>query len=250
VPPPDPVSATERPPPSPAAVAFIITEHAALAGARAATTTEAGARANVFLGSVSGGLIALGFIGQASHLGAAFFAFGLILLPTLAFVGLTTFLRTYQSGLEDARYADRIARLRAFYFDHEPALDRYLLTIRAEERLEQQGISASPLQKYLTMSGTVAVITAALIGATAGLAGAVSADHSPWAAFVPGVAAAALALALMVRYLDRQISAKSARWASSLPTTHTRHRQQTPSSRPPTGSPSPRFAPSEEPGQR
>ena len=58
------------------------------------------------------------------------------------------------------------------------------------------------------MSGTVAVITAALIGATVGLVGAVTADHSPWAAFVPGVAAASLALALMVRYLDRQISAE------------------------------------------
>ena len=132
---------------------------------------------------MSGGLIALGFIGQASHLGAAFFAFGLILLPTLAFVGLTTFLRTYQSGLEDARYADRIARLRAFYFDHEPTLDRYLLNTRAEERLEQQGISAAPLQKYLTMSGTVAVITAAFIGADVGLVGAVTTDHSPMGRF-------------------------------------------------------------------
>jgi hypothetical protein len=114
----------------------------------------------------------------------------------------------------------------AFYFDHEPALDRYLLNTRAEERLEQQGISASPLQKYLTMSGTVAVITAALIGATVGLAGAVTTGHSPWAAFVPGVAAASFALALMVRYLDRQISAESQDGYLAA-NTHGRHQQRT-----------------------
>jgi len=193
--------------PSAAAVAFITTEHSALAGARAATTAESGARASLFLASVSGGLIALGFIGQASHLGTAFFAFALTLLPTLSFVGLATFLRTYQSGLEDARYADRIARLRAFYFDHEPQLERYLLNVSADLRLEQQGIPASRLQKYLTMSGTIAVITSALVGATIGLIGAVASSHSAWAAFVPGIAAGIATLAVLIRYLDHQISA-------------------------------------------
>jgi hypothetical protein len=65
----------------------------------------------VFLGTVSGGLIALGFISQASRLGTAFYAFGLILLPTLTFVGLVTFHRAFQSGREDAVYAARIARM-------------------------------------------------------------------------------------------------------------------------------------------
>jgi len=195
-----------RQPPSAAAVAFVTTEHFTLAGGRAATTAESGARASLFLGSVSGGLIALGFIGQASRLGTAFFAFALVLLPTLSFVGLATFLRTYQSGLEDARYADRIARLRAFYFDHEPQLDQYLMNVSVETRLEQQGIPASRLQKYLSMSGTIAVITSALVGATVGLIGAVASNHSAWAAFVPGVAAGTATFAVLVRYLEHQIS--------------------------------------------
>jgi hypothetical protein len=36
-------------------------------------------------------LVALAFTGQLSRLGAAFYVFGLVLLPTLTFVGLTTF---------------------------------------------------------------------------------------------------------------------------------------------------------------
>jgi hypothetical protein len=58
--------------PRPAAVTFVTTEHFTLQGARAATISESTGRASVFLGAVSGGLIALGFLGQASHLGTAF----------------------------------------------------------------------------------------------------------------------------------------------------------------------------------
>jgi hypothetical protein len=47
----------------------------------------------------------------ATHVGTAFYAFGLILLPTLAVLGLVTFQRTLQ-GIEDYGYARRIARLR------------------------------------------------------------------------------------------------------------------------------------------
>jgi hypothetical protein len=49
----------------------------------------------MFLGAVSGGLIV-----TATDVGAAFYAFGLLLLPTLAFVDLVPFDRLLQSGIE------------------------------------------------------------------------------------------------------------------------------------------------------
>jgi len=67
----------------------------------------------MFLSSVSVGLIALGLVATATPLGTAFYAFGLVLLPLLAFVGLVTFERTLRSGVEDHGYARRIARLRS-----------------------------------------------------------------------------------------------------------------------------------------
>src|SRR5260370_2326694 len=94
--------------PPPAAVTFVTTEHFTLQGARSSTISESTGRANVFLGAVSGGLIALGLVATAAKTGAAFYTFGLILLPTLAFVGLATFHRVLQSGIEDLGYARRI----------------------------------------------------------------------------------------------------------------------------------------------
>jgi hypothetical protein len=187
-------------------VSFVTTEHFALQGARAATISESNGRASVFLGAVSGGLISLGFIGQASQLGTAFFAFGLILLPTLAFVGLTTFLRVFQSGLEDVHYAERIARLRDFYFAATPEVEQYLFSVPANKRVELQGVPVSNVQKYLTMSGTVAVITAVLVGSTVGLIGAVASDHSSWVAFPAGVGASLITLALLIHYLNTQMA--------------------------------------------
>jgi len=187
--------------PRPAAVSFVTTEHFTLQGARAATIAESTGRATMFLGAVSGGLIALGLLAQASHLRTAFYTFGLILLPTLAFIGLVTFRRTYQSGREDAVYADRIARLRAYYLDAAPEIAPYLLSIPAVQQLDIQGLSSSRAQKFLTIAGTLAVITSILTGSAAGLLAAVLSDHSSAVAFSTGGVIAAATLALMMRHI-------------------------------------------------
>ena len=69
--------------PRPPAVTFVTTEHFVLQGARAATIAESTGRATMFLASVSGGLVALGWVATASRVGTAFYAFGLVLLPRI-----------------------------------------------------------------------------------------------------------------------------------------------------------------------
>ena len=69
------------------AAAFATTEHFNLQTARAITVSEANGRAGIYLAALSSSLIALAFIGQVSRLGEAFYAFALILLPVLSFVG-------------------------------------------------------------------------------------------------------------------------------------------------------------------
>jgi len=184
--------------PRPAAVTFVTTEHFTLQGARSSTISESTGRASVFLGAVSGGLIALGLVATATKTGVAFYAFGLILLPTLAFVGLATFHRVLQSGIEDLAYARRIAQLRDYYFDHAPELAGYLLN--PAERLPTPGLGIGLWQQFLTVAGMVAVITAVLAGSAGGLLAAVASGHSLVAALVAGVVAAAAVLTGLMRY--------------------------------------------------
>jgi hypothetical protein len=90
---------------------FATTEHFNLQTARSTTVSEANGRASIYLAALSSSLIALAFIGQMSRLGAAFYAFALILLPVVAFVGTVTFLRLVQACIEEIAYAHRIALL-------------------------------------------------------------------------------------------------------------------------------------------
>jgi hypothetical protein len=179
-----------QPDPRPGAATFITTEHFTLQGARAATIAEATGRATMFLGSVSGGLIALGLVATATRLGSAFYAFCLILLPLLAFVGLVSFERALQSGIEDWGYARRIVRLRAYYFDKAPELLAYMLSVPPTERLPALGLHGDRWQGWRSIAGMVAVITAILAGSTAALLAGVVFNHSLAAALLTGAAVA------------------------------------------------------------
>jgi hypothetical protein len=180
----------------------LTTEHFALQGARAATIAESTGRANMFLAAVSGGVVALGLVATASSLGAAFYGFGLVLLPTLAFVGLVTFERALQSSIEDTEYARRIALLRGYYFEQAPEIAPYLLSAPPAEQLLVQGVPGDRWQGYRTVAGMVAVITAVLAGSSAALVAILIFDHSLAAAVISGTLVALPAMIAMIRYQD------------------------------------------------
>jgi hypothetical protein len=146
---------------------FATTEHFNLQTARALTVSEANGRASIYLAALSGNLIALAFVGQMSRLGAAFYAFALILLPVLAFVGVVTFVRLVQSSIEDLAYANRIALLRSFYLRISPELEPYLvIDTRARPA---KAPSPGAWQLTLTAAGMVAVVNSVVVAACAGL---------------------------------------------------------------------------------
>jgi len=192
-------AAVDGPDPRPAAVTFVTTEHFTLQGARAATIAESTGRATMFLGSVSAGLVALGLIAAATKIGATFYAFGVVVLATLSFVGVVTFERVLQSGIEDHGYAQRIARLRAFYFDTAPEVTGYLLDVPPPQRLSVQGLDTGYWQGTRTIAGMVGVVTAVLTGSAAGLIATVAAGHSAVAGFTVGGVVAVAAVAAVIR---------------------------------------------------
>jgi hypothetical protein len=188
--------------PSSAAGTFVTTEHFVLQGARASTIAESTGRANMFLAAVSGGLVALGLVATASSLGAAFFGFGLVLLPTLTFVGFVTFERTLQTSIEDTEYARRIDLLRGYYFEHAPEIARHLLSSTPAERLHMGRVPGDRWQGYRTVAGMVAVLTAVLAGSTAALTAILIFDHSLAAAVTSGAVVAVPVVIAMIRHED------------------------------------------------
>jgi hypothetical protein len=155
------------------ATSFATTEHFNLQTARALTVSEANGRASIYLASLSSILIALAFIGQISRLGIAFYAFALILLPVLAFVGMVTFLRLVQSSIEDLAYAHRIGLVRSYYLRVSPELEPYFVIARGTRSsvpIEGERLTPSGWQLMLTVAGMVAVVNSVVLAACAGLA--------------------------------------------------------------------------------
>jgi hypothetical protein len=159
-----------------AAVTFATTEHFNLQTARAVTVSEANGRASIYLAALSGNLIALAFVGQMSRLGAAFYAFGLILLPVLAVVGSVTFVRLVQSNIEDLAYAHRIGLLRSFYLDVSPELEPYLTLVWGARSAAK--LAPGAWQLTVTAAGMVAVVNSVVVTVCAGLVLEAAGVHS------------------------------------------------------------------------
>jgi hypothetical protein len=181
------------------AASFATTEHFNLQTARALTVSEANGRASIYLAALSSNLIALAFIGQMSRLGTAFYAFALILLPVLAFVGVVTFLRLVQSSVEDIAYAHRIGLLRSYYLRVSPELEPYVVVVRGT----RSAMPPSAWQLTLTAAGMVAVVNSVVVAACAGLVVIAAGVHSLAGAVAVGAVIGAGAFSLHEHHHQR-----------------------------------------------
>ena len=196
------------------AVTFATTEHFNLQTARAVTVSEANGRASIYLAALSGNLIALAFVGQMSRLGAAFYAFALILLPVLAFVGVVTFVRLVQSSIEDIAYAHRIGLLRSFYLRLSTELEPYLVAVRGTRSgapFDGEALAPGARQLTLTVAGMVAVINSVVVAACAGLALEAAGVHSLLIPLAVGAVIGAGVFSLHERHHRRARNALPAR---------------------------------------
>ncbi len=153
-------------------VAMMTAEHSNLQAGRFMTVSEASGRSTLFIGTVSSALIAIAFAGQASQMGTAFFMFSLFLFPALVFMGLFTFERVLQSGIEDLIYACGINLLRHLYLQYAPQMQPYFIMAahgKGGRPLLNVGIHPSWWQIFLTTAGIIAFITSMLAGAFVGL---------------------------------------------------------------------------------
>jgi predicted small integral membrane protein len=108
-------------------VSIMTTEHYNLRMALSMNTSEITGRSSLFVGAVSSGVIALAFVGQVSHLAAAFFVFSLVVIAALFMMGLFTFERVLESSNTQFMYARGINRIRHLYLEYAPQMRPYFI---------------------------------------------------------------------------------------------------------------------------
>ncbi|GAA0900194.1 hypothetical protein [Virgisporangium aurantiacum] len=204
---------TDSPPSTPdgSLLTILTTEHFVLQTARGGTIGEANGRASIYLGAVSSGLIALGFVaGDSSRLTL----FAAAVLPAILLLGWFTFARLVQTGVESMRYLTRIQRIRRWYADQSPAGAYWFadITDRADDpdeasaALRSMGMRPSFWQMLYTMANMVGALNSLIFGVAFCLA-IRGADRLtlPWAASL-GIGLALVAFTGHVLFQRREFT--------------------------------------------
>jgi hypothetical protein len=109
-------------------VTLLTTEHWSLLATRNLSWNESFARANMFLTLLTGAVVALALVAQATDFGSAFMIFALLLLPVVFFVGSSTYVRLNEINEEDVQWVRGMNRLRRAYLEIDPGIEPYLIT--------------------------------------------------------------------------------------------------------------------------
>ncbi len=106
---------------------ILSTEHWSLLASRSLAWNESFSRAGMFLSTLSGAIVALALVAQATEFGEGFRIFGLVILPVVLFVGIGTVLRMGIANYHDARCVLGMNRIRAGYLEVAPDLERFFV---------------------------------------------------------------------------------------------------------------------------
>lgn len=181
----------------------LTTEHFGLAGARSQAAAESASRSALFLGSVSSAIVGLGLAAQVSNGGTLFRVFALVALPTLFVLGVFTFVRLVELGIEDFLLGRAINRIRHYYLDHAGDTARYFMLSGNDDAagvLCNMGMAPSRWQLFFTAAMAVAVVDAVIGGAAVALAVAIGFGTSLGVAIGLGGAAAVIAVGAATRF--------------------------------------------------
>jgi hypothetical protein len=190
------------------ALQILATEHWSLLATRALTYTESLGRVSMFLGVLSGAVIALALIAQADHFGTTFIGIAIFILGLVFFVGVATVRRLVMLNFDDYRWVVGMNRLRHAYLELHPELEPNFITSRYDDlpgALQTLGLSPASAPTLgtvfhgaVTLPGMVSVIVAAVGAAIAGLA-AVGFGAPTFVVVLVGALAFAAAVAIMFR---------------------------------------------------
>ena len=119
---------------------ILSTEHWSLLASRSLAWNESFSRAGMFLTTLTGAIVALALVAQASAFGQGFTLFALVILPIVLFLGLATSIRLRASNYHEALCVIGMNRIRAAYLELAPDLERYFV-MSAHDDLRGIGIT-------------------------------------------------------------------------------------------------------------
>ena len=111
----------------------LATEHWGLLATRSLAWNESFTRAGMFLSTLSGAIVALALVAQATEFGDEFTLFALVILPVVLFIGITTFIRMGTSNYYDALCVVGMNRIRYAYMQITPEVEPYLVMGRYDD---------------------------------------------------------------------------------------------------------------------
>jgi len=179
----------ERPDGRNAFEAGLANEYFALSGLRSSSIAEAGTRATLFFTTLTGTVLALGFLAGTT---SAVVPVAYAALPIVILLGLLSFLRLVDISVEDVGALRAINRIRTYYAGLVPEGTEYFPAPGQKQAINELvdiGERRAPWRAALTIAATVGVMDALVTGAS--LAFALSHLGTPTAlAVVVGVIAA------------------------------------------------------------
>ncbi len=119
---------------------ILSSEHSSLMASRSLAWNESFNRAGMFLSALSGAIVALALVAQASSFGDGFVLFAVVILPVVLFIGVTTVIRLGATNYHDATCIIGMNRIRAAYLQMAPDLERYFV-MSAHDDIRGVGIT-------------------------------------------------------------------------------------------------------------
>src|SRR3989454_6589086 len=193
---------------------ILSTEHWSLLASRSLAWNESFSRAGMFLTTLTGAIVALALVAQASAFGEGFTLFALVILPVVLFIGVATWIRLGASNYHEALCVIGMNRIRAAYLELAPDLERYFV-MSAHDDFRGIGVTMGVPPgggKFFWLAqivaGTPTVVTilnSVLVGAIAAIA-ALRVEAAPGTALLLGAAGFVITIALQSWYSRRGIA--------------------------------------------
>lgn len=177
---------------------ILATEHWSLLATRGMTWNEIFSRATMFLTVLSGGVVALALVAQATDFGPGFRLFALLVLSVVLLVGLATYVRLSHANTDDFGLVIGMNRLRRAYLELAPELEPYFMTGHHDD--EVSVMQSYGWGQHLSLSrilagtpplvGAINVVVAGVLAALVGDALGATGETSVMVGIVAALAAA------------------------------------------------------------